>query len=555
MPVNYNNLPPSSEGQSQNKFINAVDAYSETPIELDSATFDAVTGFFTSKNFNKMAAQSVAVILMSQCKRDNLNPMQVLDTMQGVTSADLSLVLTEILNFNRYNSSFIGYSSNNSLQNEEIFRNIIDNDKIIPYYAVSPQQSTITEGNLAVFVITVKDIRTGTILYWDLNSSNTVPSDLIPGQPTSGQIQVINDGINLIRSYPVTIATIIDSDITEIEKIINFNLRVDSPTAAPVAQNLIKLIPLTPIIRLVPRPSIYVDPGQPFPNATTPANQRYPWELYETNDFALRRLMYVDTRYVPIGTTLFWTLDGVNVDGADFVTPISGSFVVTSYTDPANYRFSLSIPIAAKRDFVAEGDEPLSFNLRTQSLTGPIIADSNLVIIDDLTFTLNADYITIEYTFTDGQDLDTRTRIAGIPGYVGWGQQVNIDNIIEWGGDNTSITGSESALINVAEFKKQYPGATNLTVDCRAQWYGTAGTTPIVLLVTAYTGGTMILDSTKFKWTNPTATSIIEVGKGRVSVSTVSQTATSLGTRVGVLKYDLTTFVGYVNFDDTTIYP
>ena len=552
MPVNYNNLPPSSEGQSQNKFVNAIDAYSETPIELDSATFDAVTGFFTNKNFNKMAAQSVAVIIMSQCKRDNLNPMQVLDTMQGVTSADLSLVLTEILNFNRYNSSFIGYSSNNSLQNEEVFRNIIDNNKIIPYYAVSPQQSTITEGNPAVFLITVKDIRTGTILYWDLNSSNIVSSDLIPGQLTSGQIQVINDGITSIRSYPVIIATTVDSDITETGKIINFNLRVDSPTSAPVAQNLIKLIPVTPIIRLVPRPIIF-NPNLPFPTATTPANQRYPWELYESTDFLLRRLMYVDTKYVPIGTTLFWTLDGINVNGADFVTPISGSFVVTSYIDSANYRFNLIIPIAAKKDFIFEGDESLSFNLRTQSLTGPIIADSNLVIIDDLTFTLDADYITIEYTFTDGQDLDTRTRIVGVPGYVGWGQQSNIDNIIEWSGDNTSSTGSESALINVAEFKKQYPSATNLTVDCRVQWFGTAGKNPIVLLISAYKDGTMILDN--FKWTNPTATSNIEVGKGRVSVSTVSQNAASLGTRVGVLQYDLTTFVGYVNFDDTTIYP
>ena len=141
----------------------------------------------------------------------------------------------------------------------------------------------------------------------------------------------------------------------------------------------------------------------------------------------------------------------------------------------------------------------------------------------------------------------------GVPGYVGWGQQSNIDNIIEWSGDNTSSTGSESALINVAEFKKQYPSATNLTVDCRAQWFGTAGKNPIVLLVSAYKDGTMILDN--FKWTNPTATSNIEVGKGRVSVSTVSQNAASLGTRVGVLQYDLTTFVGYVDFDDTTIYP
>jgi hypothetical protein len=549
MPVNYNNLPSSSEGQSQNKFVNAIDAYSETPIELDSATFDAVTGFFTNKNFNKMAAQSVAVIIMSQCKRDNLNPMQVLDTMQGVTSADLSLVLTEILNYNRYNSSFIGYSSINPLQNQEVFRNIVDNDKMNPVYIVFSQKNEIYEGDQAIFNITVKDVKTGTMLYWDLSNSTIESSDVAAGTQPSGQIQVINDGISSIQSYSVPISTILDSNFNEIDKRINLNVRVNSPTSGPVTQGSIKLIPRVPIIRIVPVHGIRIT------GLNYTRYQWYPWELYETTDLALRRYIFIDAMYVPLGIELFWTLDGNNVNQEDFVTPISGKFKVLTYNQPEYYRVFGDVLIHAKKDSVLEGDEALRFNLRTGSLTGPIIEYSDLTIIDDTSFLLDADYITIEYKFTDGQDLDTRTRVTKFPDYVGWSQLNEINDIIIWSGDNTSSSGSESVLIDLVKFREGYSSETNLTVDCRAQWYGSVGSNPIELFVTAYKGGEMIFNNTTYDWSNPTATEKVEIGKGRVSVNLKSTDPLSLGYRVGVFKYDFESFVGYIDFYDTTIYP
>jgi hypothetical protein len=251
MPVNYNNLPPLIDSQSQNKFIKAVDAYSETPIELDSATFDAITGFFTNKNFNKIAAQSIAVIIISQCKRDNLNPMKVLDTMQGIETADLSLVLTEILNFNRYNSSFIGYSSAAPVQSQEVFRNIIENTALMSIYTVLSQNNVIYEGDRAVFFINIKDVLTGTILYWDLNGSDTQSTDFINGQVLNGQIQVINDGITSVRSYPVTISTKFNSNFKDFNKKLNLNIKLNSPTNQYVAQGQITILPRDPEVRII----------------------------------------------------------------------------------------------------------------------------------------------------------------------------------------------------------------------------------------------------------------------------------------------------------------
>jgi hypothetical protein len=64
----------------------------------------------------------------------------------------------------------------------------------------------------------------------------------------------------------------------------------------------------------------------------------------------------------------------------------------------------------------------------------------------------------------------------------------------------------------------------------------------------------MIFNNTTYGWSNPTATEKVEIGKGRVSVNLKSTSETSLGVRVGVLKYSLESFVGYIDFFDTIFY-
>jgi len=183
-------------------------------------------------------------------------------------------------------------------------------------------------------------------------------------------------------------------------------------------------------------------------------------------------------------------------------------------------------------------------------------------------FVFDADYMLLTYQFTDGMDLDTRTRIV-TPNvgqdqqskYVGWGVSNVWPNtgtpIVDWGGDNTG-TGFESVLINVAQLKASYPGATSLVVDLRAFWYATVGVQPVNVAATLWKGGTPIEQgaggSPAYSFTNPTATAVLNissVGK-QITSDGLPNKAASSGERVATLTYNLTTNTGSFNSNDTT---
>ena len=81
-------------------------------------------GFFESRKFDKVAAETIAVAIIRQAKMDGYNPLQVLDTLKGIDSLTLNSVVSDILNFNRYKTSMLGHSLNND-PFEPIARNIL----------------------------------------------------------------------------------------------------------------------------------------------------------------------------------------------------------------------------------------------------------------------------------------------------------------------------------------------------------------------------------------------------------------------------------------------
>jgi hypothetical protein len=183
-------------------------------------------------------------------------------------------------------------------------------------------------------------------------------------------------------------------------------------------------------------------------------------------------------------------------------------------------------------------------------------------------FQFEADYMRLTYQFTDGIDLDTRTRIVTPnvgqdtqPEYIGWNVQGVWPTagapILDWGGDNTG-TGFESVLVNLVAFKAAYPSATSIVIDMRAFWYNTLGVQPVNVAAVLWKGGTPIeqgsAGSPAFSFTNPTATgtfTIASVGKVVTLAPTVDKGASS-GERVATLTYNLVTGVGSFNSNDTT---
>ena len=104
----YSNLPATKS--TADATVQAFDNYYAQPLELSASVLAAMSGFFTSRGFNSISAESVSVIIMKQAKKDGYNPMQILDTLKGVDNVEISALVSEILNYNRVKTSFLGYA-------------------------------------------------------------------------------------------------------------------------------------------------------------------------------------------------------------------------------------------------------------------------------------------------------------------------------------------------------------------------------------------------------------------------------------------------------------
>ena len=78
-------------------------------ISYNPSEVDAVIGYFLKRGFDKTAAINTASVLLQQAKIDELNVQQLLDTLKGVDEVQLSLIVAQILNFNREKTSVLGF--------------------------------------------------------------------------------------------------------------------------------------------------------------------------------------------------------------------------------------------------------------------------------------------------------------------------------------------------------------------------------------------------------------------------------------------------------------
>jgi hypothetical protein len=122
MRLGYTNLPPNTE--NKNITISKFDQYQSIPMGIDPAVYAAAIGFFTSRGFDDTAAEMISEVIITQAKQDGYNPMQILDTLRGIEDVNISGLVAEVLNYNRFKSSSLGYASKRQL-NPEIERNIM----------------------------------------------------------------------------------------------------------------------------------------------------------------------------------------------------------------------------------------------------------------------------------------------------------------------------------------------------------------------------------------------------------------------------------------------
>lgn len=219
------------------------------------------------------------------------------------------------------------------------------------------------------------------------------------------------------------------------------------------------------------------------------------------------------------------------------------------------------------------------------------------VTLGQTNFTFDADYMVITYQFTDGQDLDTRTRIVAIDGviyqeqnqaakYMGWGQLLRVPQtaayppagasfcdasprpLAAWGLDNTG-TGFESVCIDLTQLSA---GQQEIVVDCRCFWFNIPGSNPVTISVTLWKGGCPItqgaLGNPAYGFANPTATASLVIGSANKvitarNLSNLAVNSSDLespavapnvtrGQRLAVITYNKLNNTGTIDINDTS---
>jgi hypothetical protein len=230
--------------------------------------------------------------------------------------------------------------------------------------------------------------------------------------------------------------------------------------------------------------------------------------------------------------------------------------------------FTAKTTIPATNEIITKTDADTYASIDISNSTYAAKSSNQLISKQDLTasFTFDADYMLLTYRFTNGLDLDTRSRLV-TPNigqvlqsdYLGWGLKTVFPGTgtkyIEFGGDNTG-TGVESILIYVANIKTDFPSATSIVADCRCFWYNTVGTNPVNIEGKLWKGGSPIKQggggSPAFSWTNPTATATLDVNSNSKAITLATQSVSTSGERLATLTYTIASNSGVFNINDTT---
>jgi hypothetical protein len=121
----YTNLPPKQKDQLDKTIEKLTTANYQTEYEFSAGDYDAAIGFFVKRGFKRTAAESTAYVILSQAKIDSVSPQLILDKLGESSEAQLSELITIILNANRYKSSRLGVRQTLTTK-ETVSRNIID---------------------------------------------------------------------------------------------------------------------------------------------------------------------------------------------------------------------------------------------------------------------------------------------------------------------------------------------------------------------------------------------------------------------------------------------
>ena len=121
----YTNLPPKDKDNLDKTIEKLTTTNYEDNFQFNAGEYDAAVAFFVKRGFERVAAESTAYVILSQAKIDSVSPQSILDQLTYANPAQLSELITIVLNANRYKSSRLGVRKTLTTK-ETVSRNIID---------------------------------------------------------------------------------------------------------------------------------------------------------------------------------------------------------------------------------------------------------------------------------------------------------------------------------------------------------------------------------------------------------------------------------------------
>ena len=121
----YTNLPPKQKDDLDKTIEKLTTTAYESDYQFNVGEYDSTVAFFVQRGFSRVSAESTAYVVLVQAKIDNINPQELLDKLTYADPAQLSELVTIILNANRYKSSRLGVRQTLTTK-ETVSRNIID---------------------------------------------------------------------------------------------------------------------------------------------------------------------------------------------------------------------------------------------------------------------------------------------------------------------------------------------------------------------------------------------------------------------------------------------
>ena len=121
----YTNLPPKEKDNLDKTIQKLTETQYQEEYQFNVGEYDATVAFFVKRGFNRPSAESTAYVILSQAKIDSVRPQEILDKLTYASEAQLSELITIVLNANRYKSSRLGVRQTLTTK-ETVSRNIID---------------------------------------------------------------------------------------------------------------------------------------------------------------------------------------------------------------------------------------------------------------------------------------------------------------------------------------------------------------------------------------------------------------------------------------------